>query len=407
MAKANLGEYAAQNEEIASLLAGQAGHRAVAERLTEAGVPTSETSVRRYRRKIQWVDTGEGAALDVEHLEIAAENDLLEENERLKEANKRLFKQANKATKKRDEYLTVLRETVRDAFDAQEWSPPVPAPKKDARRKKTEAALWHLTDWQGGKRTSSYDMSVMRERVKRFTEKATELTEIMRADHPVKHCEILLGGDMIEGVSIFPGQVWELDGTLFEQVFEVSNLIQWAVRQALQTYETVEVVAEWGNHGRLGKKGDGIKASDNMDRIVYEIARQHLQTEERLIDFKIWDKWFQHFTIGNYKGLLVHGDEIKGFGGNIPAYGILRKSNSWASGVVPEFRDVYIGHYHQQMHLQLANGGSVYMTGSTESDNEYAREFVAAVSAPSQRLHFIDPEKGRVTYESTIWVSDD
>jgi hypothetical protein len=229
----------------------------------------------------------------------------------------------------------------------------------------------------------------------------------MRADHPVEHCEILLGGDMVEGVSIFPGQVWELDGTLFDQIFRVADRIVWAVRQALLTYRTVGVTGEWGNHGRIGKKGDGLKASDNVDRIVYEIAARKLREEPGLTHFNIWDKWYQHFTIGNYKGLLVHGDEIKSFGGNTPSYGILRKANSWASGVVPEFRDMYIGHYHQSMELQMANGGSVYMSGSIESDNEYAREFVAAVSKPSQRINFVDPEKGRVTYESKIWVTED
>ena len=250
-------------------------------------------------------------------------------------------------------------------------------------------------------------MGVMEKRIAKFTDKAAQLTEIFRADHPVRHCTILLGGDMVEGVSIFPGQHWELDGTLFDQIVRVSDLIVWTVRQALNTYETVEVVGEWGNHGRLGKKGDGLKASDNVDRIVYEFARKQLANEERIRDFKIWDKWYQHFTIGNYRGLLVHGDEIKSFGGNTPSYGILRKANAWSSGVVPAFRDMYIGHYHQSMELQMANGGSVYMSGSTESDNEYAREFVAAVSRPSQRLNFVDPEKGRVTYESKIWVADD
>lgn len=404
MAKANLTQFAEKSEEIASLLAGSLGHEAVARRLKEAGVDTSESSVRRYRSKIDWSPE---QVVDVEHLTLAAEEDLIAENDRLKEANRRLFKRLTKVTRDRSEYLTTLYNAVRDAAEAQTPIKPVKPPKRDARAKKEEAALWHLTDWQGGKVTSTYNFEVMEKRVERFTEKAAQITEIMRADHPVRHCEILLGGDMLEGVSIFPGQHWELDGTLFDQVFRVADRIAWAIQQALQIYETVEVVGEWGNHGRLGKKGDGIKPSDNMDRIIYEIAKRKVQHEERLVDFKIWDKWYQHFTIGEYKGLLVHGDEIKGFGGNIPAYGILRKANSWASGVVPEFQDVYIGHYHQRMQLQMANGGSVFMTGSTESDNEYAREFVAATGQPSQRLNFIDPVKGRVTYETNIWVSED
>ena len=404
MAKANLSQYAEKSEEVAALLTGSLGHEAVARRLNEAGVDTSEASVRRYRSKIEW---NPEQVIDVDHLTHAAEEDLIAENDRLKAANRRLYKRLTKVSQDRSDYLVTLYNAVRDAQEAQTPLKPVKPAKRDVRAKKEEVALWHLTDWQGGKTTSSYNFEVMEQRVARFTEKASQITEIMRADHPVRHCTVLLGGDMLEGVSIFPGQHWELDGTLFDQVFRVADRIAWAIRQALQIYESVEVVAEWGNHGRLGKKGDGIKPSDNMDRIIYEISKRQLSNESGLTDFKIWDKWYQHFTIGEYAGLLVHGDEIKGFGGNIPAYGILRKANSWASGVVPAFKDVYIGHYHQRMQLQMANGGSVFMTGSTESDNEYAREFVAATGQPSQRLNFIDPVKGRVTYETNIWVSED
>lgn len=402
-----LSQHAAERSEVASLLGGNLAHTVVAERLRAAGIETSEKSVRRYRNSVAWSPTQTHDAPEEEALDLGEDQDLIEENARLREANRRLYKSNNKLRKDRAEYLQTIYNAVQDARDNSDRPELVPIPERDKREHGEEAALWHLTDWQGGKKTSSYDLDVMDKRVMRFTEKAAELTQIMRADHPVRHCTILLGGDMVEGVQIFPGQVWELDGTLFEQIFRVTDRIVWAIKEALQIYETVDVVGEWGNHGRLGKKGDGLKASDNVDRIVYEIARRDLVQEERLQNFKIWDKWYQHFEIGNYAGLLVHGDEIKSFGGNTPSYGILRKANAWSSGVVPAFRDMYIGHYHQSMELQMANGGSVYMAGSIESDNEYAREFVAAVSKPSQRLNFVDPARGRVTYESKIWVTDD
>ena len=102
--------------------------------------------------------------------------------------------------------------------------------------------------------------------------------------------------------------------------------------------------------------------------------------------------------VGAYRALLVHGDQVKSFGGNVPAYGLLRKGNAWASGAIPEsFQDIYVGHMHQPMALQLANGGMIYMTPSTESGSAYAREFMAAHGRPGQRLHFIEPAKGRVT----------
>jgi len=55
----------------------------------------------------------------------------------------------------------------------------------------------------------------------------------------------------------------------------------------------------------------------------------------------------------------------------------------------------------------LADGyGSVYQTGSTESENRYAGVMMAASAQPSQRLHFIDPVRGRVTAEYKVLLSD-
>src|SRR5690606_32044864 len=95
------------------------------------------------------------------------------------------------------------------------------------------------------------------------------------------------------------------------------------------------------------------------------------------------------------------------FGGNVPAYGVLKKANAWAAGAIPEsFRDLYLGHMHQPMVLQMAHGGLVYMTPSTESGSAYAREFMAAHGRPGQRLHFIDPRRGRVTASYLLELDD-
>jgi hypothetical protein len=55
--------------------------------------------------------------------------------------------------------------------------------------------------------------------------------------------------------------------------------------------------------------------------------------------------------------------------------------------------------------MTLANGGRCFVTGSIESDSEYAKEFVAATGKPSQRLHFVDPTRGRVTAEYVVWLA--
>jgi hypothetical protein len=322
----------------------------------------------------------------------------------LRQAMLRIQKQLKQA-KERTEDL--VNSTYQGAYDAMLTFGKVPlaaVPPADKRTKSNEVALWHMTDWQGAKRTPSYNSEIMRERVLEFAKKAVKITEIQRADHPVKECFILFGGDMVEGLFNFPSQVFEIDSTLFEQYVNVSRLCVDVVSYALANYEKVTVVPEWGNHGRIGSKRDNVPRSDNFDRMCYELARQLLADEKRLV----WQECpedIQRVEIGAYRALLIHGDEV-GRNGFASPGAIVQHANKWRSGSYPwEFRDVYIGHYHTHAEWSMANGlGAVYQTGSTESDNRYAGINLASSATPSQRLHFIDPVKGRVTAAYKVWL---
>ena len=341
-------------------------------------------------------------SLDKDLTELDAESNL--EIAELRKALQRAQKDLQKAKQRTDELVEATIQSCHDAILAQDKSLPITAPIIDKRRTKSEVALWHMTDWQGAKRTVSYDSKVMRKRVLKFVQKAVRITDIQRADHPVRDLTIMFGGDMVEGLFNFPTQPFEIDATLFEQYVTVSQLLVDVVRYALTNYEKVTVVAEWGNHGRIGSKRDNVPRCDNFDRMCYELARQLLSGEKRLIWQECPDD-IQRVEIGNYKALLIHGDEV-GRNGFASPSGIVQHVNRWRSGAYPwDFRDVYIGHYHTHAEWPMANGqGSVYQTGSTESDNRYAGVMLAASATPSQRLHFIDPTQGRVTAAYKIWL---
>jgi len=324
----------------------------------------------------------------------------------LRRALMRVQKQLLQAKQRTDELVEVTHQAAHDATLAMGPITPVKAPDLAKHKKKPEVALWHLTDWQGAKKTPSYNSQVMVQRVMNFAEKAVRISDIMRADHPVNDCVIMFGGDMVEGLFNFPSQAFEIDATLFEQYVNVSKLLVDVVRYALANYQKVTVVPEWGNHGRIGSKRDNVPRSDNFDRMCYELARQLLKDEKRLTWQECPDD-IQRVEIGNYKALLIHGDEVGRNGFASPA-AIVQHANRWKSGAYdPSFawRDLYIGHYHTHAEWPMANGlGSVYQTGSTESENRYAGVMLAASATPSQRLHFVDPVKGRVTAAYKVWL---
>lgn len=325
------------------------------------------------------------------------------EKEELRQVIRRLQGEVAKSKAKTDDLVQAVYRAAHDVSLTLGPAPAIPIPSKDKRRSGEEVALVHFTDPQYGKKTESYDMETCERRVELLAEKIIRLTDIQRADHPVKKVGLMLGGDFTEGMHIFPGQVYELDGYLFEQIFGIARITENLVRNLLANFEEVEVWEEDGNHGRPGRKGEDPR-TDNNDLIAYNIARLALKGEKRLT----WNRrqsWYQQVQIGNYKAVLIHGDEIKSFGGNTPAFGLLRKGTAWASGVMESFQDIYFGHFHTHMTLTLPNGGHMYGTGSTESGNAYAAEFVAAKGRPSQRLHFIEPEKGLVTAEFQVYLA--
>lgn len=268
----------------------------------------------------------------------------------------------------------------------------------------TEAALWHLSDWQGAKLTTSYNSEVMRERAHRFVDKAAKVTAIQRADHPVKDCHIMLGGDMIEGLFNFPTQPYEIDMTLFDQFVNVASLLDEVMRRACQMYDTVTVHPEWGNHGRLGSKRAAVPRSDNADRMTYKLAASMGKDVPNLTWLEAPED-IQRVEVGNYRALLIHGDEVGRNGFASPST-LIGHADKWASGAYPwEFRDVYIGHYHTHNDWAMANGrGHVYQTGSLESDNRYARNSMAASAVPSQRLHFVNTKEGVITAQYQLYV---
>jgi len=281
--------------------------------------------------------------------------------------------------------------------------PPIPAPKIDKRKAKSEVALVHSTDWQGAKVTTSYNSEIMRKRVLQFADKIVLLTDLQRQHHPVKECVVMFGGDMVEGLFNYPAQLWQIDSSLFTQFTTVSRLLEDFVRLMLANFEKVTVVAEWGNHGRIGGKRAEVPKNDNVDRMCYEFARKMLSNEKRLT----WEDCpedIQEVAVGNYRALLMHGDELGRSGFASPAAWIAG-ANRWKAGAHDyDFHDIYLGHYHRHAQEPIQKNFNLYWTGSTESDNRYARDSMAASGMPSQRLHFVDPEKGRVTAQYQVWL---
>jgi len=320
-------------------------------------------------------------------------SELLAHIEQLRKQNKTLQRKYDKARIKTIDMTDAIYAAATEAIKS--TGPLVPISPAISSRKKPEMALLHLTDWQYGKITPTFSMKICEQRIEKAIAKTIELTEIQRADHPVNECHVLLGGDMVEGETVFPGQVWEIEANLLEQIRGAAALTARSLSRLLEEFSRVVVWEESGNHGRLGLKGQ-FSPDSNADRMVYDLSQMMVKSKNLT-----WNKqtnWYNLCTIGNYTFILAHGDEIGAFGS------IANTAIKWGTKVLEPFQDIYLGHFHTPTTLTMANSNRVFVTGSPESDNEFAAKRLAATNTPTQRLHFIDPRKGRVTSEHTLWL---
>jgi phage gp37-like protein len=306
---------------------------------------------------------------------------------------------------KRADYIAAVMDAASEAI-ARIHIEPVPAPPRD-RRRAEEVAVALLSDMQTGKVTPDYNSEICRERTLRYARKIVSLAELQRKDHPVRRCVVAMLGDMVEGVDIFPGQQWLLDSTLYRQIFETTpTIIVDFLRILLAGFETVEVQAVQGNHGRIGRNGS-FGPEDNSDRMVYRLVKMLMRDEPRL-QFEMADPqgeraWYKVIHVGKYRAMLIHGDQIRGSNG-YPWYGLGKKVHSWAAGGIDEsFDDIYLGHYHQLGAMPL-NKRVAWANGAIESTNTFAAETMAAQSDPKQWLLFVHPERGRVTAAYPVYL---
>ncbi len=302
---------------------------------------------------------------------------------------------------------------VKQAF-ADAYSEPInlrlPTPPKQTKKRQHEEAVLHITDTHFGKKTATYNATVAAERLVLLCEAVREIITLRREYANIRTLKLLLGGDLGEGDGlIFPGQAHEIDQGLVEQILKFGpEQIGSVVLAMLALFETVEIIAVPGNHGRQAPQS---AKRWNADSILYHalwLMFKGTDTNKRIkwnlpLDRTPGDEWFAHFKMCElWGGVLVHGDQVRGQLG-FPWYGYGKKVAGWAS-CLPAFDYLFAGHHHTDASFDL-HGRHVFATGSTESDNTYAKENMAASGDPKQRLVICNRKYGVIS-DHPIYLSD-
>ena len=136
----------------------------------------------------------------------------------LEEMRAALGRAQRRLSKKVRDHDELVEAVYQAALDAGLGVGKLPAPPKiDKRKRGDEVALIHLTDWQYGKRTESFNRDVCEERIRLVMERSINITDLHRSAIPVKECHLMLGGDMVEGIDISKRRIHDTRMALLEK----------------------------------------------------------------------------------------------------------------------------------------------------------------------------------------------
>lgn len=314
--------------------------------------------------------------------------------------------------------LRAMRSVIEASVAAALTPPPAltlpPAPAKQPSKGSEEVALLHLSDTQLGKVTATYNSEVGCKRILDFFQKCLHLTQIRRAGATIKEVHLALGGDIVEGETIFPHQPHLIDQCVYDQACRTApTIIAQGILLLLAHFERVKVVCVPGNHGRSGTKNGGQHPRSNWDNVVYASLKHMLfgppsaprkDPELKRLEIVIAEDFFVVDRIYNWGLLFVHGDQISGGFGGFPFYGTAKKVGGWADSVSEPWDYLYFGHFHTYTQGTI-NHRQWFCNGTTESDNTFAQETLAATGFPTQRLQFFSKDHG-VIADMPIYLAE-
>jgi hypothetical protein len=239
-----------------------------------------------------------------------------------------------------------------------------------------EDVVVHLTDTHMGDVVENergrdvFNPSICQDQIETFTEKALSLVERMRTHTEFDTCHLLWGGDMLTNENIYDGQAFDIELLLGEQMVATTEaLVQQAISFA-EEFDTVQVVAQPGNHGKT--RASGVSKQANMDLLAYRWIQDRLH--DRGVDnvnfLESEATWYRNFEMrgGTWSGHLRHGQDSL-----VHADATAASSRDWRGWREAHRFDVaYRGHHHQSRVETIMNQYPVIMSPSMKPGSEFA-----------------------------------
>ena len=318
-----------------------------------------------------------------------------------------LLKDEIRRLQRRDTQQQGIRTLIREAVHETWRRPPtlvMPKEPKSTGKGNEEVAVLHISDVQWGKVTEDYNSLVAAKRLMDLATRTVEVTEVRRTAAKIDTIHVYLGGDMVEGETIFSKQVWEIDSPVLTQTKACASTVASIGLYLLKHFKRVKFCTVPGNHGRSAPRSTQASSASNWDNASYDFAKTmllgtddypHKDIRARC-EFDVSETWYYLDRVLGWGNLMVHGDQISGGFAGYPFYGVGRKALGWIDTIPATWTYLWLGHFHTYGRLVI-NKREWLANGSPESKNQFAAQNLAACGDPVQRLAFFNARLGLIS----------
>jgi hypothetical protein len=223
-----------------------------------------------------------------------------------------------------------------------------------------------------------YSTEHFHQRLEFLKQSLAKIFDIHRNEVPYNRINLYFLGDIIEGSTIFRGQLRSIDRTTVEQVMAAVDAMTYLIQWLATEFPEVGVYCVVGNHGRIGNFGEN-SPMDNLDYLVYKWMEERLSNTKN-IEFNVAETWWMVVERQSHRFCLVHGDDVKGWMG-IPFYGADRSEAKVQKLLGVDFDYYLLGHHHTP-----AQWGGVIMNGCWVGGSEFSLKRMQVGGPPSQKL---------------------
>lgn len=246
---------------------------------------------------------------------------------------------------------------------------------------------------------AEYDSTILRQRAEELVQRVASIQRQHGGD--IARLNLFVGGDLIEGQAVFPGQHRQIDARLTEQIVKTVEVIAGIVTGLLASFEEIHIYDVSGNHGRVTFTREAASANENFDWLVMQFVKVATQSCGDRLVWHPSEAWFRLIQRMGFRFLLIHGHWIRSWGGT-PQNAILNNASKFFQLITanlppdvtgPGFHYMLLGHFHTRAWME-STAFEVFVNGAWPGGSQYSIDQLKSSSRPAQLLLVLHGKHG-------------